>query len=159
MLIDQGKAHNYKGKGLEDINIDETDVLEIEETNLSIPTKGLEKNNFERHINACFEEETENFDNNQCRKRMKSTADSDSDQNEKEHEVKNNQIKLKSTGCRKRWKKEEKDIMLRYFKHFIKDKRHQKNAKLRVQAQRKRSFFKYRLASNQNFIYNQYRDN
>ncbi|KAG5881868.1 hypothetical protein JTB14_008683 [Gonioctena quinquepunctata] len=160
MLIDQGKAHNYKGKGLEDINIDETDVLEIEETNLSIPTKGLEKNNFERHINACFEEETENFENNQSRKRMKLTADSDSDQNEKENEVQNNQMKLKSTGCRKRWKKEEKDIMLRYFKHFIKDRKAPKKCEVEeFKLKEKEVFSNIDWLRIKTFIYNQYRDN
>lgn len=40
MTIDKGKAHLYKGKGLDDIQIDETDVLENEEPYLTVPKKG-----------------------------------------------------------------------------------------------------------------------
>lgn len=40
-MIDQGKTHLYKGKGLEDITVDDADTLDIEETNLAGPRKGM----------------------------------------------------------------------------------------------------------------------
>lgn len=159
-MIDQGKAHLYKGKGLEDINIDERDVLQIEET------QGIEN--------------IANRDNLK-RKRGEQNSDSDSEeqQNEDLSEDLNNQkilskskmefkyctylfkirnFVLEAKGNRKKWKQGEKDIMLKYFKNFIKNKKAPKKQEVEnFKLKEKGGFEKIEWVRIKTFIYNQYK--